>query len=118
MGNTVIILCPRCKERSESYPHFIFHCKLSQITLNFISELINGNVFPHSRWCKARNSVEGNLCMKMDITKFINFLIIGEMSSFASISSDKSIELGSQESFLKKWNSLLNINGTLNIQFD
>ena len=59
-----------------------------------------------------------NLCMKMDITKFINFLIIGEMSSFASISSDMSIELGSQESFLKKWNSLLNINGTLNIQFD
>ena len=43
MGNTPTILCPRCKESEESHPHFIFHCKLSQNTLNFIKRLINQN---------------------------------------------------------------------------
>ena len=41
MGNTPNILCPRCKEQKESQPYFIFYCKLSKITLDFISELIN-----------------------------------------------------------------------------
>ena len=41
MGNTPNILCPRCKEQNESQLYFIFHCKLSKITLDFISELIN-----------------------------------------------------------------------------
>ena len=41
MGNTPNILCPRCKEQEESQPYFIFYCKLSKITLDFISELIN-----------------------------------------------------------------------------
>ena len=31
---------------------------------------------------------------------------------------DMTTELGSNESFLKKWNSLLSLNGTLNIQFN
>ena len=43
MGNTLTTLCPRCKEREESHPHFIFRCKLSQITLYFINELINNH---------------------------------------------------------------------------
>ena len=43
MGNTPTTLCPRCKEREESHPHFVFHCKLSQTTLNFINKLINHN---------------------------------------------------------------------------
>ena len=43
MGNTPTTLCPRCKEREEPHPHFIFHCKLSQTTLNLINELINLN---------------------------------------------------------------------------
>ena len=34
MGNTPTTQCPRCKEREESHPHFIFHCKLSQTTLS------------------------------------------------------------------------------------
>ena len=41
MGNTLNILRPRCKEQKESQPYFIFYCKLSKITLDFISELIN-----------------------------------------------------------------------------
>ena len=41
MGNNPNSLCPRCKEREESHPHFIFHCRLSQITLDFINKLIN-----------------------------------------------------------------------------
>ena len=36
IGNTPKSLCIRCNESEESHPHFIFHCKLSQITLNFI----------------------------------------------------------------------------------
>ena len=37
MGNTP---SPRYKEQKESQPYFIFHCKLSKINLDFISELI------------------------------------------------------------------------------
>ena len=43
MRNTHTILCPRCKESEESRPHSIFHCKLSQNTLNFVNRLINQN---------------------------------------------------------------------------
>ena len=41
MGNKPSTLCPRCKEQKESQPYFMFYCKLSRITLDFISELIN-----------------------------------------------------------------------------
>ena len=41
MGNTPNIMCPRCKGQNESQSYFIFYCKLSKITLDFISELIN-----------------------------------------------------------------------------
>ena len=34
-------LCPRCKEQEESHPRFMYHCRLSQITLDFINKLIN-----------------------------------------------------------------------------
>ena len=40
-GNAPNILCPRCKEQNESQPYFIFYCKHSRITPDFISELIN-----------------------------------------------------------------------------
>ena len=43
MGNTPNSLSPRCNESEESHPQFIFHCKLSQTTLNFITRLINLN---------------------------------------------------------------------------
>ena len=38
MGNAPNILCPRCKEQKESKPYFyIFFCKLSKITLDFVN---------------------------------------------------------------------------------
>ena len=42
MGNSSTPICPRCKEY-ETHPHFLFRCKLSQTTLNFINELVNLN---------------------------------------------------------------------------
>ena len=41
MGNAPNILCSRCKEQKEPQPYFIFYCKLSKITLDFIGELIS-----------------------------------------------------------------------------
>ena len=41
MANTYNILCPRCREQDESHPLFIFYCKLSKVTFNYISELTN-----------------------------------------------------------------------------
>ena len=43
MGTATKILCLRCREQEQSQPHFISFCKLSKITLDFISELINLN---------------------------------------------------------------------------
>ena len=43
MGNTPNTLDPRCMEQVESHPHFIFYCKLSKVTLDYISEPINLN---------------------------------------------------------------------------
>ena len=43
MDTATKILCPRCREQEESQPHFISFCKLSKITLDFISKLINLN---------------------------------------------------------------------------
>ena len=41
MGNALNIRCARCKEQKESQPYFFFYCKLSRVTPDFISELIN-----------------------------------------------------------------------------
>ena len=41
MGNAPNIMCPSCKEQKESQPYLIFYCKISKITLDFNSELIN-----------------------------------------------------------------------------
>ena len=38
-------MCPSCREQDESHNHFIFYCKLSKITLDYISELINPNYY-------------------------------------------------------------------------
>ena len=43
MGNSSTPICPRCKEYDETHPHFLFRCKLSQTTLNFINKLVNLN---------------------------------------------------------------------------
>ena len=73
MGNTPNILHPRCMEQVESHPRFIFFCELSNVTLDYISELINLNYsfnlpfklsfktikmgsFSILRWCTFKNS--------------------------------------------------------------
>ena len=43
MCNTLNILCSRCREQDKSHPHFIFYFKLSIVTPDYISELINLN---------------------------------------------------------------------------
>ena len=43
MSNVPKILCPRYREQEESQPQFIVFCKLSKITIDFISELISLN---------------------------------------------------------------------------
>ena len=43
MGNRLNILDPRRMEQVESHPNFIFCCKLSKVSLDYISELININ---------------------------------------------------------------------------
>ena len=75
MGNTPNVLCPRCREQDEYHSHFLFYCKLSKVTLDYISELINLNysfniVFKYSLktiimgsfsilwWCTFKNSTK------------------------------------------------------------
>ena len=41
MGNTTNIECRRCKKQKDSQPYFTSFRRLSKITLDFISELIN-----------------------------------------------------------------------------
>ena len=43
MGNTSNNLHPKCMEQNESHLHFRFYCKLSKVTLDYITELINLN---------------------------------------------------------------------------
>ena len=150
MGNNPNSLCPRCTEREESHPHFIFHCRLSQTTLDYINKLINLN---YTFRTPFRISIKGILMatssrthdgIKLEILQIlievflrhVNFCRrkafygdgydkISELSNFKGSRlsrlnklKDMSVELGSKESFLRKWNSLLNTNGTLNIQFN
>ena len=138
-----------CRKRRTS-PHFIFYCRLSQTTLDFINKLINLNYTFRSPF---RISIKDILTatsfrtydgVKPEIlqtlievfARHINFCRrktfygdgydkISELSNFKgnlfsrfNKLKDMSVELGSKESFLRKWNSLLNTNGTLNIQFN
>ena len=146
MGNSPTTLCPRCKESDETHPHFIFQCKLSQTTLNFINELINRNCTFQSPFIfkmHQRNSSHSHDGMKLEILPtlievFIRHLSFcrrkafyedgynkihelsnnkGNLISRFNVLCEMSTALGSKKSFLKKWNSLLNINETLNISF-
>ena len=44
MGNT-LILCLKCREQNESHLHFMFYCKLTKLTVEYISELVNLNYY-------------------------------------------------------------------------
>ena len=149
LGNSLTTLCPRCKESDETHTHFLFQCKLSKTTLNFINELINLNYnFQSSFKICIKDILMGTSSHSHDGVKleilptlievFLRYLSfcqrkafyeygynkIHELSNYKgnlisrfNALRDRSIALGSKGSFLKKWNSLLNINGTLNIKF-
>ena len=149
MGNSPNTLCPRCKESDETHQHFIFQCKLSQTTLNFINELINRNyTFQFSFKICIRDILMGNSSHSHDGVKleilptlikvFLRHLSfcrrkafyedgynkIHELSNYKgnlisrfNVLCEMSTELGSKKSFHRKWNSLLNINETLDIKF-
>ena len=149
MGNNPNSLCPRCKEQEESHSHFVFHCRLSKTTLDFINKLINLNCTfrtffrisikdiliatpPHTHdgvkleslqtrtevflrhiiFCR-RKAFHGDGYER--IQELTNFK--GNLDSRFNKLRDMSIELDSKHSFLRKWNSLLNTSGTLNIWF-
>ena len=67
----------------------------------------------HVNFCR-RKAFSGNGYDK--ISKLSNFK--GNLVSRFNKLKDMSVKLGFKESFLRKWNSLLNTNGTLNIQFN
>ena len=149
MGNLPNTLCPRCKESDETHSHFIFQCKLSQTTLNFINELINRNYnfqFPFKICIKdilMGNSSHSHDDVKLEILPILievflrhlsfcwrkafyedGYNKIHELSNYKgnlisrfNVLREMSTELGSKKSFLRKWNSLLNINETLDLKF-
>ena len=147
MGNNPNSLCPRCKEQEESHPHFIFQCRLSKTTLDFINKLINLNytfrnpfrisikdilmaTSPHTHdgvkleilqtlievflrhiiFCRRKAFYGDGYEKIQELTNFKGNLV----SRFNKL-RDMSVELGSKEYFLRKWNSLLSTNSTLNI---
>ena len=146
MGNNPNSLCPSCKEREESHPDFIFHCRLSQTTLDYINKLINLNYNFRTPFRISMKDIlmatspRTNDSVKLEILqtltevflRHVNFCRrkafygdgydkISELSNFKGnlVSrlnklKDMSVELGFKESFLRKWNSLFNTNGTLN----
>ena len=149
MGNSSTPICPRCKEYDETRPHFLFRCKLSQTTLNFINELVNLNYALQSPFrisikdILMGNSTHSHDGVKLEIIPtlievFLRHLYFcwrkafyedgyskineltnyeGNLISKFTILRDKAIEIGSKESFLKKWKLLLDRKGSLNIQF-
>ena len=55
----------------------------------------------------------------MDMTKYMKSHILNAILLFVSKKHrDTAIELGSTDTCFNTWNSLLNNNGSLNIQFD
>ena len=148
MGTNPNSLCPRCKEREESHPHFIFHCRLSQTTLDYISKLNNLNYTFRTPFriskkdilmatsSRTYNGVKIEILQTLIRVFRVNFCRrkafygdgydkTSELSNFKGnlVSrfnklKDMSIELGSKESFLRKWNPCLDTNGTLNIKFN
>ena len=141
-------LCPKCKESDETHTHFLFKCKLSQTTLNFINEVINLNYTFQSpfeiciKYIFMGTSSHSHDGMKLEILPTLIEVFLRQLSFYRrkafcedwynkihelsnykgnlisrfNALRDMSIALGSKESFLKKWNSPLSRNGTLNIK--
>ena len=106
MCNTLNILCPRCREQDESHPHFIFYCKLSYVTPDYISELNN---------LKYSFNIPFKFSLK---TIIMSFFWILWWCTFKNSTKILELILMHQWTFLRTWNSILNNNGNLNIQFN
>ena len=105
MGNTLNILCPRCNEQKESQPYFIFHYKLSKISLDFI-ELIN---------LKYAFKITLKTIIKGTSSEFHDGV---QLNILYTLSSETLLLNWAQKKSLWRHSSLLNSKGNLNIQFN
>ena len=106
IGNTSIILCPRCKEKKEFQPYFIFIGNFPKL----FSELIN---------LKYAFSIPFKITQKTIILETCSQFHECTVKHFTHTQiRDTAFELDSKESFVKNWSFLLNNNGNLNIQFN
>ena len=128
MCNTLNILCSRCREQDKSHPHFIFYFKLSIVTPDYISELINLNCsfnisFKFSlktiimssfwvlSWCTFKNSTKILEVILMHLFKVCHedgYDEINELSNFECYLvscfnklRDTADDLGSKKTFLR-----------------
>ena len=130
MCTTLDILCPRCRKQDESHLHFIFYCKLSKVTPDCISELINLNYsfnnplkfslktttmasFSILWWCTFKNSTKILKVIFMHLFRACHedgYDKINELSNFkCNLVScfdklkDTANELSSKKLFLGPW---------------
>ena len=141
IGNAPNILCLRYKAREESHTHFMFYCKLSKTTPDFISELINLNYFFNVTFkislkaiiMGASSQFYAGIELKILPTLlevFLRHLSYCGRQAFHDDGYDKINELfecnlvscfnkiRDTATKLKIWDSLLNNNGNLNLQFN
>ena len=96
---------------SVSQPYFIFHCKLSKINLDFISELIN---------LKYAFNIPFKITLKTIIIGNFSQLHDGTQLNVLPTLSSEILLLNwvEKKTFMKAWSSLLNNNGNLHVQFN
>ena len=105
MGNTSNIMRRKCKEQKYSQPCFIFYYKLSKITLDYVSELIN---------LKYAFNIPFEIFLQTVIMGTSQFHDGVQLNILPTLSLlDTASELDSEETFVKAWSSLLNNKGNL-----
>ena len=131
ISNTPNILCPRCKEQDEYHSSvYLFIArfpKLLQTNLNYINL-----VSKPSQWKFHLNRMMASIlrfywhlsyCRRKafneaydKINKFSNFKynLLSRFNKF----QDTATELGLKDTFLRTWDSLINYDQSLNIQFN
>ena len=81
------------------------------VKLEILPTLIEA--FPrHLSFCRRKAFYEDGYNKTKELSNYKRNLI----SRFNTL-KDMAIELGLKETFLKKWNLLINLNGTLNVKF-
>ena len=148
MGNAPNIPLPRCSEQGESHHNFI--CKLSKITLDYISEVISldytfNNPFKFSLKTiimgaspQSHNGIDLKILPTLlevfrrhlfychrKVFHEDGYIKVSELSNFKcnhvshfNKLGDTATELGLKGTFSRTWNSIVNNNGSLNIQFN